>query len=639
MRYPDHLIEQIRRQSDITDVIGEAVRLKKQGRGFIGLCPFHADRNPSMHVNPELGLFKCFSCGKGGNVITFIMEFHRLTFQEAVKLLAQKAHVTLPDEPETGAQTEVRNRHEAAFRALEAAAKFYAQRLKSSDGAAAARYCAGREFGAKLIADFALGYAPDSWNALGEELRKQGYSEQALDDAGLLVRRGDGKSYDRFRGRMMFAIHDAAGRVAGFGARILNDAPDQPKYINSPQSATYDKSKILYGLFQAKQQIRSDGFAVLVEGYADALTLHQAGFRNVVASGGTALTAEQLHLLSRYCKQLFIVYDADSAGVKAAARGLELAVEHGFDVRLARLPAGEDPDSYVRKSGADAFRSRLHDARPFLDYVIETLRESGGFATPQTQAESLRTLVGLVAKVPDALQHDALMRKIADSLQLGMHIGSQEIYRMYDELNKSRRENSRRAEHRPELRPPAPAESASGSEVSPQTPAVSDILPPLSGEEREILRIALTVPNALKYLVEIVDLQTEAMQTERGRRLFSACRRAFAAAGHNPLGWLLDDAELPPDDAEAIAGLVLRRETPSEKWSDYDVEIPVEDARRVMTDALTTMRLRTVEAAISEAKNRLRSPGADSDELALLVHIKQLTDERTQIVQSLGGAM
>lgn len=634
MRYPEHLIEQIRRQSDITEVIGEVVRLKKQGSGFIGLCPFHADRNPSMHVNPTLGLFKCFSCGKGGNVITFIMEFHRLTFQEAVKNLAQRAHVALPDEPESGVQSETRNRHEAAYRALEAAAKFYTARLKTKEGAAAARYYTAREFGAKLIEEFALGYAPDSWNILSEELHKQGFSEQTLDDAGLIIRRDDGRTYDRFRGRAMFAIHDAAGRIAGFGARRMNDDSDQPKYINSPQSLVYDKSRILYGLFQAKQQVRSDGYAILVEGYADALTLHQAGFRNTVASSGTALTHEQLQLLARYCKQLFIVYDADSAGIKAALRGLELAVGEGFDVRLARLPAGEDPDSFVRKSGADAFRSRLHSAETFLEYTTESLRLSGGFATPQAQAESIRTLVGIVAKVPDTLQHDALMLKIADSL----HLGTRELHRIYDELGKARRENSRRTEPPRDIRPPdqsAATQHVDNAVANTNLPAVIQ-LPPLTGEEREILRIALTVPNALKYLIQNVNLQPESMLTERGRRLIVACRRAFEVAEADPLSFLLHNSELPADEADALAGLVLRREVISERWLNFDVETPPEDARRVMLDSLISMRLRSVEAALTQSKQQLREPDAHGNELIILQRIKELTEERNRLVQSLG---
>lgn len=638
MRYPEHLIEQVRRSSDIVEIVGDVVRLKKQGRSFVGLCPFHDDRNPSMHVNPEIGLFKCFSCGKGGNVITFMMEFHRLTFQEAVKNLAHRAHVTLPDESETAAQSETRNRRESAFRALEAAAKLYTRYLSAPEAAEAARYFAKREFGAKLMEDFALGYAPDAWNITGDNLRKQGYTDQTLDDAGLLVRREDGKSYDRFRGRAMFAIHEATGRIAGFGARIIQDSADgQPKYINSPQSVTYDKSRILYGLFQAKQQIRSDGYAILVEGYADTLTLHQAGFRNTVAASGTALTKEQLQLLERYCKQLFIVYDGDNAGAKATLRGLELAVEAGFDVRIVRLPANEDPDSFTRRSGADAFRGRLHSALTFLDFMIETFRESGGFDTPQARAESLRVLVAMVAKTPDALQHDALMLKIADSL----HLSSRELHKIYDELGKARRETIRHSEM------PVTQRQLKSEDDKPQNKkTVSDTesaaeldMSPLSNEESAILRIAITVPKALRYLIEKVDLQPQTMMTERGKRLLVACRAAFPCAEEDPLGWLLNSSNLSADDADAIAGLAMKRETPSEKWSNFDVEIQPEDVRRVMNDSLLKMRLQKLEAELIEAKQLLRTNDPAIDEIIALTTVKRLTEERSRIAQSLGSTI
>ncbi|GAB1429640.1 hypothetical protein MASR2M18_04720 [Ignavibacteria bacterium] len=637
MRYPEHLVEQVRHSSDIVEIVGDAVRLKKQGRGLVGLCPFHDDRHPSMHVNPELGLFKCFSCGKGGNVITFMMEFHRLTFQEAVQSLARRTHIVLPDEVETEMQSETRNRRESALRALEAAAKLYVRCLSAPEGAEAARYFAKREFGAKLMEDFALGYAPDAWNIIGEHLRKQGFSDQTLDDAGLLVRRENGKVYDRFRGRAMFAIHDAAGRIAGFGARIIQNAPDgQPKYINSPQSATYDKSRILYGLFQAKQQIRSDGYAILVEGYADALTLHQAGFRNTVASSGTALTKEQLQLLGRYCKQLFIVYDGDAAGAKATVRGLELAVEAGFDVRIVRLPINEDPDSFTRRSGGDAFRGRLHSALTFLDFMIESLRESGGFDTPPVRAESLRTLVGMVAKTPDSLQHDALMLKIADSL----HLSSRELHKIYDELSKVRRETARRNETHElqSVQSTAAAPLAEAINANEITVAKADMLP-LSNEESAVLRIAITVPKALRYLIEKVDLQPQAMLTERGKRLLVACISAFPNAEDDPIGWLLNSANLTAGDADAIAGLAMKRETPSDKWGDFDVEIAPEDVRRVMTDALLKMRLQKLEGKLAEIKQQLRTHSTEIDEIATLTTVKQLTEERSRIAQSLGSVI
>ncbi len=632
MRYTEQLIEEVRRQSDIVEIIGEAVRLKKQGRSFVGLCPFHPDRNPSMHVNSDIGLFKCFACGKGGNVITFMIEYHRLNFQEAIKSLADRAHISLPDDIESSDQIEKRNRHEAAFRALESAASHYKQQLNLPSGKIAKKYFANRQFDDKLIDEFSLGYSPDAWNLLSSFLLKQGFSEQTLEDAGLIIRREDDKFYDRFRGRAMFSVQDAVGRIVGFGARILNDAKDQPKYINSPQSLLYDKSRILYGLFQAKQQIRSDGFAILVEGYADALTLHQSGFKNTIASSGTALTKEQLQLLSRYCKHLLIVYDADAAGIKAAFRAIEHSVEEGFDVRLVRLPINEDPDSFLRKSGADAFRTRLHDAQTFLEFMISALRDEGGFASPHEQAESLRKLISVIAKVPDVLQHDALMLKIADTL----HLSTRDLHRIYDELNKARREIYRRSEENPRNAISQSSDSNNNKSEVTKTDAVAEKeIQPMSIEEREVFRIALTVNNALQFLFEKVNLQPDAMLTEQGRKMFELCRLALSHVDSNPVNWLINEANISEVDSNAIAGLVMNRESPSEKWSNYDVEIPVENARRVMTDALSMLRLRKVENQLANAKISLRSKMAENDEKEILTMVKQLTEERSQLIQSL----
>ncbi|MBI3260420.1 MAG: DNA primase, partial [Ignavibacteriae bacterium] len=501
MKIPEHIIEQVRQRSDIVEIIGESVQLKKSGRSFVGLCPFHADRKPSMNVSPDLQIFKCFSCGKGGNVFTFMTDFHRLTFIEALKLLAAKAGIVLPDEdkPDTGEY----NRLEAAYKTLLAASKFFSTTLGSSEGKEALKYFKKRGFQQKIVEDFALGYAPDSWTSLLAELKKHGFSESAMEDTGLILRRDDNKNpYDRFRGRAMFAIHDVSGRVIGFGARQMKE-DGQAKYINSPQSLVYDKSKVLYGLFQGKQEIRSQEYAIMVEGYADALTLHQAGFRNTIASSGTSLTKDQLQLLGRFCRKIFIAYDGDSAGIHAAERGLELAIEEGFEVRIISLPAGEDPDSFVKNNGADAFKIYIRDAVSFLDFKISMMTKQNLLSTPEGKAEAIRTLIQSIAKVPDVLQHDFLMSRVADALRLS----ETQLHKIYDELTKARKahsnKNSRQSYAHESQNTSATIQAAdvhqqSSTEIV-QVSSRKGEQSPLLPEEKAVLRIALTVPNALKY--------------------------------------------------------------------------------------------------------------------------------------------
>lgn len=306
MLYPEHLLDEIRQRTDIVEIVSETVQLRRSGKGFLGLCPFHPDKKPSMNVNPDLGIFKCFSCGKGGNVFHFVMSKHGLTFPEAIRMLAERAGVPLPEDEIKDPEAQLKfSRKEAAYKVIESAEAYFRAQLKQSSGQLTYSYFIRRGFDDDIQQLFGLGYSPDSWTQTLQYLSEQGFSEQAMEDAGLILRRDkDNSAYDRFRGRAMFPIHDHLGKAIGFGARRMQEDDNQPKYINSPQSLIYDKSRVLYGLAQAKSTIRTLGHALLTEGYADTISLVQAGFGNAVASSGTALTVEQLQLLSRYTKTL-----------------------------------------------------------------------------------------------------------------------------------------------------------------------------------------------------------------------------------------------------------------------------------------------------------------------------------------------
>lgn len=416
---PREIIDKILASADIVDVVGEFVQLRKSGANFKGNCPFHQEKTASFMVSPEKGIYKCFGCGEGGNAIQFFIKYHNLSFAEAAKELAKKYNISIVDE--NSASFNDFSRREAAIKALEYAADIYNKNLFANEGKTAFKYFQTRLISRETINKFQLGYSADDWNDLSRTLYDKGFSKDALIDAGLIIEHESGSFYDRFRGRAMFPIKDNLGKVIAFGARILAEDAKQAKYVNSPQSLLYNKSRALFGLFEAKHEIAKTGEVFLVEGYLDFLTLFQAGVQNAAASSGTALTSEQLDVLSRYAKKLFIVYDSDSAGVKAADRAVPLALEKNFNVRIVLLPKGDDPDSIVRTQGVSIFRRYVSDSMDFVDFKIKLFKERGMLESSTGQAESYRELITLIAKIPDKLQHDYYINIMADKLNLSRY--------------------------------------------------------------------------------------------------------------------------------------------------------------------------------------------------------------------------
>ena len=418
MRIPDEKIEEVRSASDIVEVVGDYVRLRKQGSRFVGLCPFHSEKTPSFSVDPSQNLFYCFGCKKGGDVISFVRELEGLEFNEAVRLLAGRFGVTLPAEDEV--DTEESSETESIYHALRFAARvFYRQLTQTEAGRPALDYLFGRGFTAKTIKHFGLGYAPDAWDALLKAADEHHIPPETLEKAGLVIPRKDQSGfYDRYRGRVIFPIFSHVGKVIGFGGRVLAKGSDQPKYINSPETKVYHKSRVLYGLFQGKQAIRRAEEVILVEGYTDVISLHQAGVENVVASSGTALTPEQVKILGRYAKRVLLLYDADAAGATAAMRGIDLVLEHELAVYAVALPGGEDPDSFVRAHGGEAFvdYAQKH-RRDFVEFKHERQRQEGLLDTPEGQAAAARSILDSIACIPDKLVRDAYVRRAGEVLR------------------------------------------------------------------------------------------------------------------------------------------------------------------------------------------------------------------------------
>jgi DNA primase len=371
-------IDRIMEATDIVEVIGEFVQLKKRGANYVGLSPFANERTPSFTVSPAKGIFKDFSSGKGGSAVTFLMELEKFTYPEALKWLAKKYSIEVEETVETIENKEEQNRRESLMRVTKFAAKFFHDSLLESEEGQniGLSYFKERGFSKETIEKFQLGYSPDQWEAFSSVALKEAFQEEFLLESGLSVKRDNGSLYDRYRGRVMFPIFSATGQIIGFGGRTLKADKNVPKYVNSPESEIYSKSKVLYGFHLAIKAIRQYDICYLVEGYADVLSVHQSGIHNVVASSGTALTDEQIKLIGRQSKNLTILYDGDSAGIKAAIRGLSLLYKDKFNVKIVTFPDGHDPDSYVKAYGSNGFKTHIETAsKGIIDFYLTTVSD------------------------------------------------------------------------------------------------------------------------------------------------------------------------------------------------------------------------------------------------------------------------
>ena len=592
MRIPEEIKEQIRYQADIVDVISEVVDLKRRGANYLGLCPFHNEKTPSFTVSDDKRIFKCFGCGESGDVITFMMKYHGLSYPEALKELAKRAGINIPEDESTPEDRQRADKRELAYKASAAAAEFFHKQLYSQNGKIAQAYYNKRGFSLDLIKEFALGYSLDTWDALKNELLKQNFPETSLIDAGLLIENEEKQSsYDRFRGRAIFPIHDYMGRVIGFGARQLEDDKSQAKYINSPQTIIYDKSTTLYGLFQGKNELRAKKYAILAEGYADVLSLHQAGYKNAIASSGTSLTEEQLRNLSRYCKKVYIAYDSDKAGIKAAERGLELAVKEGFDVHIVRLPAGEDPDSLIKQHGAKIFRAYLDDALPFLEFKVKLLEEKGAFVSPLEKAEALRSLVAIISMIPDRLQHDDYISQLAILLKLSEN-QLQKIYKEKKYLEKKIRQRAsfKAANKLPEPPPSDTVPPEIGAEAA--EPAIGheeQLKQILLPEEENLLNLAVSQKGAFRQMTEDFGLSDSSFYSNEGKRLFSIMLET--CGNDDVLHDLQSDPDVDNEDKDFFIRLALSEYQFCNDWHKYRDELPEKDVSRMLKDNINRMRL------------------------------------------------
>ena len=412
MLYDQYFIDDLKDRADLVRIIEPYAPLKKKGANWMACCPFHQEKTPSFSVNPSKGFYKCFGCGKGGNAFTFLMEIEGLNFPEAVQRVAEMHGIPLPEPVDDGQYKQARKRKEEKKQLADQvidlnkiALEFWEAELqgKSKKAKDARAYLEKRGISEDVQKQFRIGFAPDSWDSLLNHLKEKGTDEKLIEQSGLVsVNEEKDRVFDRFRGRIIFPVLDVDGRPVAFGARAMGD--EQPKYLNSPETAAYVKGQHLYGLFQGKEPIRQKKFAILVEGYLDLIALHQFGITNVAASLGTAFTPEQAKLLSRFTKKVVINYDGDSAGIKAARRAVEELLPQDFEIKLLVLPNGMDPDDFLHANGTDAYNTARGQATPFLYFVFDASMKGRSLANPKHKAEAIEDVVPVLAAIKNPIQ-------------------------------------------------------------------------------------------------------------------------------------------------------------------------------------------------------------------------------------------
>ena len=480
MSFPDNFINELVERSDIVDVVSGYVRLgKKSGANMFGLCPFHSEKTPSFSVSPDKQIYHCFGCGKGGGVINFIMEIENLSFPEAVEFLAKRAGLPLPEES-NDLESKKRGRMLALNRD---AARFFHEQLSLPAGGAALEYMRSRRIAPVTAKNFGIGCAPNSWDALRDAMERRGYSAQELFEAGLVRKGKESGFYDTFRNRLMFPVIDVRGNVIGFSGRILGDG--EPKYMNSPETLVFNKSRNLFALNLAKKS--KSGYIILSEGNIDVVSLHQAGFDSAVASLGTSLTAEQARLISRYTSQVIIAYDSDGAGVKASQRAIGILEKLDVKVKVLRMQGAKDPDEYIKLKGADAFRNLLEASENQVDYRLNAVTQKYDLTVDEQKVEYLKEASDLVARLPGAVERQVYSMRVAQTAKVAEDAVINEVERRRKKLLST----VRRADDKQQTQPER--------QYQPKVQGLRYSDPASAAAEEGIIRLLYLEPELIKY--------------------------------------------------------------------------------------------------------------------------------------------
>ena len=492
-------IDRILDAAQIVDVVSEFVTLRRRGVNYIGLCPFHNEKTPSFSVSPSKGLCKCFSCGKGGNVVHFIMEHEQLSYYEALKWLAKKYNIEIKERELTTEEKQAQSLRESLFVVNQFASEYFQNILYNNiDGQRIGMtYLRGRGFRDDIIKKFQLGFSTESHDALAKAAIQKGFKEDYLVKTGLCYRKDDGSLRDRFWGRVIFPVHTLSGKVVAFGGRVLSAATKnvQMKYVNSPESEIYHKSRELYGIYFAKQAIVRQDRCFLVEGYTDVISMHQSGIENVVASSGTALTSEQIRLIHRFTNNITMLYDGDGAGIKASLRGIDMLLEEGMNIKVCLLPDGDDPDSFARKHNATDYQAYINGHEvDFIRFKTNLLMEEAG-KDPIKRASLISSIVKSISVIPDAIVRSVYIRECSQLLQMEEKILVEATAKLTEQAREAKFKEEQRKQYRAQQQtaaaptpPPSTNKEEQAPQVYPETAPLPELIPEVSSAEPEQLQ-------------------------------------------------------------------------------------------------------------------------------------------------------
>lgn len=632
-------IQEVQDRMDIEDVVSDFVTLKRKGSGryLWACCPFHDEKTPSFSVTPERGIYKCFGCGKSGDSINFIMEHDGLNYVEAIRYLAQKYGIEIVEEEQSDAQAERQNERDSLYIVLNFANDYFRNQLKNNEEGRSIglSYFKERGFNQKIIDEFELGYSLSEWDDLYKEATKQAYSEELLEKAGLLVVKNESKKYDRFRGRVIFPIHNVSGKVVGFGARTLKK-DDKPKYLNSPESEVYHKSKILYGIFQAKQAIRKEDNCYLVEGYTDVISLHQSDIDNVVASSGTSLTEDQIKLISRFSKNITVLFDGDAAGLKASLRGIDMILEAGMNVRAVVFPEGEDPDSYSQKLGTSEFKQFLADNTvDFIKFKVGLYADDAA-NDPIKKASSIKEIVNSIAKIPDPVQRAIYIKESSKLLQIEESVLLAEMNKLLIQEKKSQRDSAARQE-----KERGASIEAFISSQQEEEPINEEQL--VAIQERESIRILINygyndIEEEFKlYNYLLQELEDVEFTTPVYKEILDLFKGQLAE------GHVIDSQYLMANGSPAVkqevADLVSERWEVSPNWNEkFQIFVPDETdvLENVVLTNILRLKFRVIQKVISDNLAKLKNADNEEEQEQLFKIHAELKKSEMELAKGLG---
>lgn len=628
------------------DVVGEFVTLKKRGSNLLGLCPFHNEKTPSFNVNPARNIYKCFGCGKAGGPIQFLIDYQQLSYPDALRYLAKKYNIEIEEEEisdeERQKETERHNLVESIHIVNAYAQKFYTDyMLNNEEGRIGLAYFKERGFIKSTIEKFQLGFAPDGFDVFTKHAIKEGYQLEILKKAGLTSSK-ENSTLDFFRNRVMFPIHNMTGKVVGFGGRIMVKDEKAPKYVNTPESEVYQKSKILYGAYFAKNEIRKQDECLLVEGYTDVISLHQAGIENAVASSGTALTPDQIRLIKRITPNITMLYDGDAAGIKAALRGTDLILEEGMRVRVVVLPDNEDPDSFVRKNGADGFMQFLKENRKDLILFKTSLLAEEAKKDPIKKAALIRDILESIGKIPDAIQRSVYVKECSQMFDMTEQI-------LITEVNKLRRKKIKEQQEGAERDALAQTNKQDDLPQSFHQEQFQQQSSNLHILERDIIRILLEygtweVPledNPVSVAAYVLDeLEGIEIETATYKPIFDAFKRELNA------GNIPDDKFFISGDDEQLSKTAIEILTQpyslSENWwNKYKIIVPEKRHTFVKDIQSAILRLKQYRN-IGELKKleKLMKETSDDTELVKLMKLhKLLIEQKKEFARTVGNVV